>query len=521
MQVVPSSFHQKAAANVRRHKWGLLMSFSKEFDNERDFFMLDTSIISGGDLITPVGDSPIQFWDFYDYGDLGDRVVEMSWSRDVEFPYSTQSSTASVELNNYDGYFSSGGSSPVAEHLSPGRPTKLLAGYEGEPLLQQFVGLTQDNPEVDHVSRVARFEALDYLTEIFKLDLSETLSMSNVRTDQALAALFEQFGVESYQYDFPVGRNVIPFLFIEAGSSAADVIRDIMQAEGGRLWIDEQGIIKFDPRVTEDKTPVYTHDQSSISEMNDMPDADIVNRVKIKSNIRQIQRAQIIHSSASTEDNNTPKSTIIIPALGYASYNFDMSDPVGGYSVPTLGEKNNESWFTVTDETGGNINANVHVVEMIPTLENMSMTFVNTNGYPVTLKAVEVWGEPARIVDTINYEAFDQESIDAYGDHPLEIENDMFGSESNCESFAHTVIDAYSKPGHSIEARVKGNYATQVNDIIEVSTRAGAGLYQIFGMDSSISSSGSEQIIRARKYNPKPWFILDRSILNEEDILAP
>lgn len=74
--------------------------------------------------------------------------------------------------------------------------------------------------------------------------------MSNVRTDEALAALLQQFGIEAYQYELSRGRNTIPFLFLQEGLSAADAFRKIMQLQFFRqLCIDEQGMIRFDQRL--------------------------------------------------------------------------------------------------------------------------------------------------------------------------------------------------------------------------------------------------------------------------------
>lgn len=521
MQAVSQSFHDKSQAGIRRHRWSSLIAFDKDFDDDRGYFILDTSELDGPDIITPVGDNPIQYWDFYEYTPYTDRIISLEWEKEVDFPYSVHSFSADATFNNFDNLFSSRTNSPLAPYLSPGRPIKVLSGYEHEPLLQQFVGLTQGKPELDQDSRTARFEALDYLSEIFKLQLSDTVVMENVRTDEVIAALFQQFGIESFQYDLERGRNRIPFLFFEKGKDASECFREIMQAEGGQLWIDEQGIIKFRPRLVNADDVVISFNESNISSLSTTGDTEIINRVTIKSNIRAVQDPQVVHAGSGELDNPIMTSPVEIPPYSEVDYIIDIPDPLAGYSEPTLGQNPNDSWFTVKTKGGGDIASGVSVVGSQLTTTQLRLTFSNSNGFDALVNAIEVYGEPAKIVDTIDYEAFDQDSIDEYGEHILEIENDMFGSEANCESFAYTAIDAYSQFDSIVEMSVKGDPSLQLNDIIDVSTRKVAGQFQIIKISNSISPSGVTQIIRAKRYTPRHWFILDISLLNGEDVLAP
>jgi hypothetical protein len=521
MQTVSSSFHQKSQANIRKHRWSLVMSFDKEFDDTKTFFTLDSSVLDGNDVLAPINDNPIQYWDFFSYVPYTDRVISLEWERAIDFPYSVQSSTATAILNNFDNYFSSHTTSPINQYLVPNRPIKLLSGYDNEPLLQQFVGATQDKPKLDQEARTATFEALDYLSELFKIQLSESVAMSDVRTDEALAALFTQFGIEAYQYELSRGRNVIPFLFLEEGTSAVDCIRQIMQAEGGQLWIDEQGLIRFDQRLVSAAGPVFTFNDSNVASLTTSADTEIINRVVIVSNIREVQDSQPIHAGSGQLTSSALSDPIVIPGNGTAVYTIKLDNPLDGYSEPSLGFVSGDSWFTVSTDSGINIPSNVSVTDSVLTLNQLNITFTNTNSFDAYLDAIEIYGEPARIIDTINYEALDQESIDKYGEHLLEIENDMFGSESNCESFAYTVIDAYSEFDSIIELSVKGNPALQLNDIIWVDTTKIQGQFQIIKIFNSITLTGVQQVLKAKRYNPRYWFMLDTSILDGTDVLAP
>lgn len=211
----------------------------------------------------------------------------------------------------------------------------------------------------------------------------------------------------------------------------------------------------------------------------------------------------------------------MFPASSTGQYIIKLNDPLGGYSEPRLGFLSGDSWFTAQTKGGTDVVTNISVTHSILSVNTLTLTFTNTNSFDVYMNAIEVYGQPARIVDTLNYEAYDQGSINQYGEHLLKIENDMFGSESNCESFAYTTIDAYSQFDSIIEISVKGNPALQLGDIIWVDTKKIAGQFQIIKISNSISPSGVTQVLKAKRYNPRHWFTLDKSLLNGQDVLAP
>src|SRR5690606_20924011 len=264
MQTVSSRFNTLANGDVRPNTWGTQISFTKAYDDDVTFFTYDVSAYNGPDVYAPTSDNPLQAWDKYAYSAFGERVIDMSVTREFTFPYSIVSAIADFTLNNYDKYFTPHSTSPIEEYILPKRPVRLLQGFDGENL-QQFVGLTQGMPEVDEMSATASFTAMDFLTQIYEMPIRNTQAMRDVRTDEVLAEIFTQFGLAPSQYDLSKGRNVIKFLFFEKDQlTAGDVIRPLIQAEGGALWLGEDGIIRFRPRLEQPTSPVYSFDENSI-----------------------------------------------------------------------------------------------------------------------------------------------------------------------------------------------------------------------------------------------------------------
>lgn len=508
MQQVSNEFHLMAQNGVRPHRYGLWISFPKNYDDNVEFAIWDVSDWDGGDLWSPIEDNPIAYWDYYDYYDYTDRVVDMEWAREIDFPYSVQSAIADFTIINYDDYFTPGKGSPIDQYILPKRPFRMYAGFSGASVVQQIVGVTQKMPVISNNEKTAKFHALDFLSEMYTMQLNTVVAMANVRTDEVLAEIFTQFGITPDQYNLAQGRNVIPFVFFDKGKNAGNAFREIMQAEGGQLWLDEQGVIRFDQRLLPIEEPVLTFDDTNTNTIETSGDSEIINHIIIRSDIRKVQDFQPVFSSSDEFGNNLLTDPIIIPANGSKFVPFDLQDPLLSVSTPTLGQESDDSWFTALN---GNVPVTTDVSIGLTDLNNNNVVFLfeNDNAFPVTIDRVEVWGEPAKIVDSIRYEAYDQDSIDAYGDQLLEIDNNMFGSESNCESFALTILDSYKEFSSIIEMSVKGDPSLQLGDIIEVDTRDFQGTYKIIKISNVYRDNRAEQVIKARLYNPRQWSFWD------------
>lgn len=521
MQTASTLSHQLAQGGVRPHKWELLMSFTKQFNNTISYFTLDSSNLDGSNILMPTDDNPIQYWDFYSYSKYRERLQSMSWSSSLAFPHSVQSSMADFTLNNYDNYFTPNTYSPIAPYILPGRPVKILAGYGNERLLQQFVGLTQDKPTLDPNTKTAIFKAAGFMTEIFTLRLSSAVALSNVRTDEALAAIFSQFGIASTAYSLDRGRNTIPFLFLENSSTVGEALTKIMEAEGGRLFIDEQGVIRFVQRLESPSGPVFTFNETNVVSSKHSDEAQVINRVVVKTNIRQLQADQPVFFGSGTNGNATLSKNLLVKASGTAQYEISLDNPLAAYTTPTLGSSVISSWFTAENLSASNVTSNLSITSTIITAEKLTFTFSNTNAFDVYVNAIVVWGQPAKIIDNIVFNAFDQSSIDKYGEYTYETDNDLFGNVENCESFAYTVLDAYALPGTIVDMVVKGDYSLQLADVVWLDLPDTAGAFQIIDLTTSISIQGIEEKIKVKRYDPRHWFVLNQSSLDAGDILGP
>lgn len=514
MQITSPQFADLASGPIRPVSYDLRVSFTRQFDDSITFFTLDTSVLDGPDILAPSDDNPLQEWDKYEYENMRDRVMAMEVSREIEFPYSLASAVADFSFNNYDDLFTPNSGSYLSQYVLPSRPVRLLMGFNNENL-QQFVGLTEFIPTIEDSSKTVSFHAIDFLSKLFTTNTPNIVALQNVTTDEVLAYLFEASGLLDTQYSLGKGRNKIAFLYYPKGSNMGEIIRRLMEAEMGQLWLDEQGIIRFAPRIYNQSDPVYSFDDSNIVDIKTVNAGRIINSIVISATIREVQESQpiFILSDTFSED-------YVIPASSTKDIWINLQDPVTGVTTPTSGLSTTSSYFVATDLSGNSVGS-VTVSDDQSFVDTYLVTFSNANAFPVRISQMSVWGTPAKIVDKIKYIDRVQSSIDKYEEQVLTIDNDFIQSIDACESIATTIFDTYSEYGGDIELSVKGTPALQIGDAIEVNKDTFTGDYRISSTTNRIVEGKFEQILVCSRYTDRTYFTLDQSLLDGTDVLTP
>ena len=516
MITTPLSFHTKAKGQVIDLVSKLYISFDKE-RAEGVFFTLDQSELNGTDRLSTLDDNPMQLWDTYSYADFSDRLVSVSIERSIEFPYGTQCAMADFTLDNYDRYFDPANTlSPIAENNLPSRPTKIYAGYKGESPVQQFVGITQQMPTINGNGTIS-YHAIDFLSDIAGQTLNDTIAMRNARTDQVLVKIVEQFGLTSLQYDFEPAVNVIPFVFFDKGQNAGEAIQKLIQAEGGKFWLDEMGILRFEKRKATNVEPEITISEYDLISAEPSGISDIVNRVKISCELREVQEFQTVYSKTPSGDSTS--NLWVIGAGQSIVRECRLEDPCYDVVNPTLGKNSGVSYFTAKNSEQQEITSGIVASGELST-NNYTITFTNSNLFPVEIDEVRLWGEPAKVYDVLDYDAYEDTSVEKYGEHILEItDNTFFQSYEQAQTYALYLLNERANYNTTIKLQVKGDFALQLGDAFELEGDY-EGSYKIDAITWSLSNDSFVYTIKAHKFNPMQFFTLDRSVLDGDDILG-
>ena len=524
MQVVDDNFHKVASSSVIPIRGDLKISFTKKIDPNKNWFTLDKSTLNGSDLLSSNQTKQFNNFDAYEFVDLKKRVIKAEISRSIEFPNNIQSAILDVELNNYDGYFNYDKDATlpaINSYVLPNRFILFFLGFKSQQKIQMFAGTTNKMPSYSDDTLQMKWTSYDFLRNIGDQKIKKTVMLRDVRTDEVIKVILEQFDLGPSQYKLQKGKNIIPFVLLRKDNKVDEYLRKIVQAENGTLYQDEQGIINF---ITKSdvigKQPVMLFGKHNIVSIKSDFDNSIINSVQIKAELSKIENGQSIftlendngYKEASNKDayRVKPKSTLEF----WVDFN-----RIAWSVIPLVfnGTMNN-SWFTCLNHEGRRCTRGVNAsMDVFP--ESAKIKIINDRDDFVSVNKLELRGKAIR-KDEIEYTAVDQDSIDRFGTSNLEVsDNNFFGSLKSCEEFAKEVIHNYSEYSTIIEMNVIGDPSLQLNDIITVDYKY-PGTYIITSLSFSWSTGLLETVIKARKCEVLSPFILNKSKLNSPDRLS-
>lgn len=525
---VSDNFHRAAFNQIIQPIVGLYISFDKNLQ-EGKFFTLDQSILNGYDLLRFAGsDADTQSWNFYDYRDYSDRIVSIGWERSLQFPYQIQCGMADFTLNNTDGYFTPfNPQSRIGSNNLPARPLKIIAGYKYSGTVEQIPQMsciTDGLPTVNQQSKTVEYHGVDFLYDICNQEINTAISLRNVRTDEVIAAILQSYGLAPSQYKLAKGRFIVPFVFFDIGANIGDALKKLVQSENGFMWLDEEGVIRFETSAatagaTEIAANLSSYDIVSITP-SDL--SDIVNHVKITAEVREVQEYQEVYTKSDSAE-SVSSSLWVVPANGEITVSCGLGDPCYDVVTPTLGRASSVSWFTAQDEHLSPVTNGVTATGVLSS-NAYTITFSNNHSYPIEIVEMKLWGEPAKVYDVLNYDAYDDESVQKYGNQTLEIQdNQFFQTYTQANSFARTLIGEHKDYARTIKAQIKGDFALQLLDLIKIDTQNETynGVYRI--LSTSYSWDGKELITNLTLNGTSiedGKFTLNISKLNGEDLLG-
>lgn len=513
MQGRSGTFDILAKGYVRPITASVKASFDKTFNDATQFFTLDTSVLDGTDILAPVDDNPIQSWDRYEYTDFYDRIISLETTRQETEPYSVAQSFSDVTLNNYDKYFTPNSGSPIDQFIIPRRPFRVGFGFGMEPL-QQIVGLTQGMPEIDKSSRTASFHIVDFMSYLYDKDIGESVILQNVKTHEVLDYLFQYLGLLPAQYSLDESLNTIKFFYVEKGTKFGQIISDLLEAEIGRLFLDELGVIRFRNRYNYDTVPVYTFDSRNTIDYQVADEDLIINSVKITSNVRAVQDLQSVWRST---------QRYIIPAGESIDVFVEFADPITTLNDPVYSaiELNDSYFISTTDEAGTTPYTDIEFASLDLFSKAAKLTFENTGASMAYIFHMDLFGTPAKVVNTIKVEEKNQDSIDQFEEQLYTIDNDFIQDRDGAASRALILINDYKEYGSVLDLEVKGNPALQLGDPVTIDLDGYQGLYFITKEVNIISDGKYTQRLRVRNKFIPSFFILDQSLLDNGDLLSP
>lgn len=512
MQTVTTAFNNRANSAMRKLTYRALMSFPRAYNPAVGFFTIGVSRIGGADIIKGDG-NVVSEWDKYQYDDYSYRLQSIEVTRTEEPINSTTLAQADIILENHDNYFSPNRGSAIQNFILPYRPVKLYGGF-GEEALPKFVGLTEKMPTIDEKGKTASFHLIDFMSSLFNRPLDQAVMYQNKRTDEILASLLVAFGISPTQYTFDVGYNIVAFAFFDKGAKFGDVVKELMEAEMGRFYMDETGMIRFKNRQNYSSTPVWFFNESNILDIQTSTQDDIINVVTVTANVREVQAKQKYWEL---------QSAVMIPANGSVDIWADFNDPVTTVDTPLYVVNATTSLYTTNKNEDGSGAVVGTGVSVSPTqfAKSYLMTFTNANAFPAYLTSLELYATPAVVVKEIYVRYQDSTSVGKYDERVLDITNEFINSEIDAASKAQIILEDNSTYLGQYVLTVKGNPALQIGDAVNVSIFGSAGLYIINKIvDRWVAGSYTQQLT-VRKKVFRSFFTVGISTIGGTDVIAP
>lgn len=171
--------------------------------------------------------------------------VERGLGRDGAFKISE----ANVSLMNADGRFSpENPASPLVGMMESGVDVKLTGTPSGGSAVTWWRGFVHNwdgvMSEVNRLSR-AQLRLRDCLAYLSDNDDLYVLTTENERTDERLAAIFDEAGFDAGLYELDAGEQTLALHYVRKGNALASARQVVKSEMGGALYANREGKARF------------------------------------------------------------------------------------------------------------------------------------------------------------------------------------------------------------------------------------------------------------------------------------
>ncbi len=530
MQSVSAGFTAEETDRVRKITQNLQISWKKDNLLSNFGFRVGVSTIGGNDVIG-INPGAIGSPGNYRYFDESQYVTSLSWERALNFPTGGLTmALAEATLSNTDGRFTPrymGGNSELFTAILPRRPALINAGfnYDGiDNLIPQFAGQISKNPGVDVRSREVSLQMTDYTNFFQNKYLDQVVMFTGQRTDEVLNTLMVQSGMSTAQYDLDYGINIIPFGIFDKGTRFSDIIRELVEAENGHFYQNEEGIFKFENRQHWDSSPFNTVQRiiltSQVVNAEAPTDDHLVNVVEVKSQVRAKAANQKLWESSSPQ---------LVPANGDLEIFADFTDENGGLPVlavdtpiHTLSSSTSSTSIYVTNtlqDGSGTPNQSAIYIKSISTFATAcKIVFSNNSSIPTYVTYMHLFARPAKVATNIYERRVREASITAYEERPLLIENNYIQSEDWAQSYAEMILQDFSEVDNLQNISIRAMPSLQLGDLVSWQGRP----FRIFGIKTRLDpGEGFIQDLQLLQRDVIGYFKVGISLVGSTDRIAP
>lgn len=527
MQAVSAAFETAAAAPYKELGASALVAWEKTINPSVAFFTIGTSTIGGPDIIKGAGGS-VTFFDKYQYDNESARLKEYKISRKMSNkPWGVIMASAEITLMNGDNRFTPKYDATIGNYILPDRPVKLGVGLNGE-YINLFTGYTE-LPRSSVSSRDTKIQAWDALSYLSNKK-SDLQTFVDVKADQIIIDLLEEQGFSAGQYNIETSlQRPIGYLMVQ-DRIVTDIFKELCEAEGALMFVDENGIIQFWNRLhlNSNSTSRWTFDYGNLTNLDWDTTPIINNAIVLAQPFKQVAFNKLWESG----------QAYTIPPSGSLDIFADFKDDLGSYPAISVVEPVNissavsSSWQSNYNEDGsGNDAAAVTSLSSSYLFgERYRMTFANSSKQNVYLTKINVYGTPAKIQVVDSKEQIDAASIDAYGLNPdnggevVEIKNNLVQDAATANALAYIYVKLFSEPLQRLKGSAFAAPHLQLGDFVTVTEETTNQTLSmvIVGNSITVGQNGKlQQDLDLEQRSTYQYFTIGTSTIGGSHYLAP
>lgn len=362
----------------------------------------------------------------------------------------------------------------IGDFILPKRFLKAEVGF-GLSHVPKFAGLT-DRIHPSTKGDIVQIHCYDFAERLKDIIIKDKY-YSSKRSDEIISELASLADIDASKISLEIGTLTIEFAYFPEGSIWY-YMAQVAEAEGGRIFFDEEGVLRFWSRshYSTYQAPAYSFNFTDhmLDVDYDIANAKVKNRVIVSAKPRQLLTNQKIFNDNTNQSLANGENKEFFAQFAYRN---ETSVPALNVQVPVLGT--NIKATANADGTGANLSAYLSLTSYYTFRESMRVNLQSS--YPGTLYVTtfNVYGDPIVIKQEIRQEVNDLDSQGLYDIKTLEIENDLIPSDTFALALATQRLAELKDPKDFLTIDVVGVPYLQIGDKINVQ-RSFDGTFQDF-----------------------------------------
>jgi hypothetical protein len=414
-----------------------------------------------------------------------------------------------LTITDYDASF-------IGDLILPKRVIKAEVGM-GNSMVPKFSGLVDrivPNLKDDTIT----MHAYDWADKIKDTKITAQLYQGK-RSDELIAILADQAGINAEKRNLEIGMHLVAYAYFPE-ASAWTYMNQVAEAEGGRIFFDEEGTLTFWNRnhiSSQSSQSVYTFDfDTNVLNFDyDISKNKVKNRIVVKANPKELLGRTRIYNDNTGQMLGVDETKEIWAQFSHGT---ESTIPAIEVEIPVVGigiKANSQS-----DGLGTDLSAYVEITSYSLFSESLKMNFKNTYNDIVYLTHIAVYGQPIVTQAIIEVIKEDLESQRLYDVQELQIENNFIDMETYAENLAVQKLEELKNPRNFIRAEVIGAPHLQAGDIVTVQEGFDGQTDNYTIVKDRWQLDGDFiQNLELEKKIILTWFVLDVSLLDSPDKL--